>query len=137
MWNKRESPRGSSVGSTIYHLSNQGGVMVDADDGRAERLAQWIRALPLADQVHLTGTTLVLEGIRTRRGANLPYPYDEAKLREASTPRESVAEARRLADLYAGTEPHPGPDGVDDHWRISNMALVFAKTVEERFPGEF
>lgn len=109
--------------------------MTDADDGRAERLAQWIRDLPLEDQVHLTGTTLVLEEIRQRRGASLPYPYDEARLREASRPHESAAEARRLAELYADVAPHPGPDGVDDHWRISNMSLVFAQTVEARFPG--
>ncbi len=46
--------------------------MIDADDGRAERLAQWIRQLPLADQVHLTGTTVVLERIRQRREPRSP-----------------------------------------------------------------
>ncbi|WP_148061283.1 hypothetical protein [Frondihabitans sp. PhB188] len=85
--------------------------------------------------MNLTGTTLVLEEIRNRRGADLPFAFDEARLREASTPEESVAEARRLSELYAGIAPHPGPDGVDDHWRISNMSLEFARTVESRFLG--
>jgi hypothetical protein len=93
--------------------------------------------LPLADQAHLIGTTLVLEEIRLRRGDDLPHPYNEAKLREASTPREAAAEALRLADLYAKIVPHAGPDGVDDHWRISTLSLVFAQTVEARFPNPF
>lgn len=109
--------------------------MIDADDGRAERLARWIRRLPLADQVHLTGTTLVLERIRQRRGATLPHPYDEATLREAPLPRAAAAEARRIATLYATTPPHLGPDGIDDHQRIVNLCKSFADTVEARIPG--
>jgi hypothetical protein len=48
-----------------------------------------------------------------------------------------VAEALRLADLYVKIVPHAGPDGVDDHWRISTFSLVFAQTVEARFPNQF
>lgn len=111
--------------------------MATADDGRAERLAPWIRELPLSDQVHLTGTTLVLEEIRLRRGDSLPHPFDEAKLREASTPREAAVKARDLAQAYEGAPPHAGPDGVDEHWRISAMSLAFAEAVESRFPDQF
>lgn len=109
--------------------------MIDADDGRAERLAQWIRQLPLADQVHLTGMTVVLERIRQRRGATLPYPYDEAKLREAPVPSAAAAEARRIATFYAAAPLHLGPDGVEDHQRIVNLCQSFADTVEARIPG--
>ncbi|HEY0249065.1 MAG TPA: hypothetical protein VGC45_12465 [Gryllotalpicola sp.] len=109
--------------------------MTNANDGWAERLAPWIRELPLADQVYLTGTTLILEEIRNRRGDDLPHPYDETKLREAATPWESAAEARKIAALYNGIAPHPGCDGVDDHWRISNICLMFAQTVETKFPS--
>lgn len=110
--------------------------MVTADDGRAERLALWIRELPLSEQVHLTGTTLVLEEIRLRRGNSLPHPFDEAKLREAPTPRAAVAEARGLAQAYEGAPPYAGPDGVDEHWRISAMSLAFAEAVESCFPDQ-
>jgi hypothetical protein len=106
-------------------------------DGRADRLALWLRELPFADQIQLTGITLVLEEIRRRRGDDLPHPYDESKLREAATPIASVREARELARLYANITPHPGPDGTNDHWRISNTATVFAETVEARFPAQF
>ncbi|WFR67679.1 hypothetical protein P9139_04280 [Curtobacterium flaccumfaciens] len=109
--------------------------MIDADDGRAERLAQWIRQLPLADRAHLTGTTVVLERIRQRRGASLPHPYDEATLREAPLPRAAAAEARRIATLYAVAPPHLGPDGIDDHQRIANFCQSLADTVEARIPG--
>ena len=54
--------------------------MTESDDGRAQRLAGWIREMDLADQVFITGTTLVLEGIRARR-SDLPVVYYEAALR--------------------------------------------------------
>lgn len=111
--------------------------MTAANDGRAERLAPWIRELPLSDQVHLTGTTLVLEEIRLRRGDSLPHPFDETKLREASTPREAVTEARALAHAYEGASPHAGSDGVDEHWRIFAMSLAFAEAIESRLPDQF
>lgn len=111
--------------------------MTSAGDGRPERIAPWTRKLPLSDQVHLTGTTLVLEEIRLRRGASLPHPFDEARLREASTPREGATAARDLARAYEGAPPHAGPDGVEEHWRISAMSLAFAAAVESRFPGQF
>ena len=111
--------------------------MTAADAGRGERLAPWIRELPLSDQVHLTGTTLLLEEIRLRRGDSLPHPFDEAKLREASTPREAATAARDLAHAYKAAAPHAGPDGVDKHWRISAMSFAFAEAVESRLPDQF
>lgn len=101
-------------------------------DGRAERLAPWIRTMPLQEQVLITGTTLVLEEIRNRRD-DLPFPIDEAAIREAPTPGESISAAESLADSYAAASPHIGPDGVDEHWRVSNMARVVADTIRARF----
>lgn len=103
-----------------------------SDDGRAERLAQWVRSMSLADQVLITGTTLVLEEIRRRRN-DLPCPIDQEAIGEAATPSDAVRVARELASNYRTTEPHIGPDGVDEHWRVANMAAVVADAIEAHF----
>jgi hypothetical protein len=52
--------------------------------------------MDLADQVFITGTTLVLEEIRTRR-SDLPHSIDEVALRESSPP-EARPEVRSYVD---------------------------------------
>lgn len=107
--------------------------MKHPDDGRAERLAPWIRALPLDQQVLITGTTLALEEINARRGTSLPYPVDEVALHESIDPRDAARLAREISSRYAGLEPLAGPDGIDEHWRISNMAKVLAETIDRNY----
>ncbi|TDW26910.1 hypothetical protein [Cryobacterium psychrophilum] len=107
--------------------------MIATDGGRAERLAKWIREMSLADQVLITGSTVVLEEISERR-PDLPYAFDGAELREAATPAEAVTKARQLARLYADQPEHIGPDGVDEHWRISNLSRVMADRIEAHYP---
>jgi len=102
------------------------------DEGRAGRLAGWIRNLNLADQVFITGTTLVLEDIRIRR-ADPPLLFDEAILRE-SDPATAYRLALELSDGYAGLLPAPGPDGVDENWRISSMTRELANRIAEHHP---
>ena len=101
-------------------------------DGRAERLAPWIRAMDLADQTFITGSTLVFEDIRLRRD-DLPVPYDEANLREG-TPAQAYRHAVELSDAYAKQPAHRGSDGVDEHWRISNMAREIAERIARYHP---
>jgi hypothetical protein len=88
--------------------------------------------MKVEDQVFITGTTLILEEIRVRRD-DLPYPYDEAELREASTPDEAALKARELSKNYEGQPPHLGPDGVDDHRRISSLATALAERIESHY----
>lgn len=102
------------------------------NDGRAERLAPWIREMDLADQIFITGTTLVFEDIRLRRDS-LPVPFDEANLREG-TPAEVYSNAIALSEAYAKQPAHPGDDGIDEHWRISNMAREIAEHVARYHP---
>lgn len=106
--------------------------MTALDEGRAARLAGWIRNLDLADQVFITGTTLVLEYIRTRR-TDLPMLFDEAVLRE-SEPQAAYRLALELADGYSGLPAAPGPDGVDENWRISNMTRELADRIAKHHP---
>ncbi|MGZ0213306.1 MAG: hypothetical protein ACKVI4_12620 [Actinomycetales bacterium] len=106
--------------------------MTALDEGRAARLAGWIRKLDIADQVFITGTTLVLEEIRTRR-TDLPLLFNEAVLRE-SEPRTAYRLALELAEGYAGLPPSPGPDGVDENWRISNMTHELADRIVKHHP---
>ena len=101
-------------------------------DGRARRLAPWIRAMDLADQVFFTSSTLVLEDIRLRRD-DLPVQYDEATLREG-TPAQAYRRAVDLADAYGQQPVHRGRDGVDEHWRISNLALEIAERIVRYHP---
>jgi hypothetical protein len=104
----------------------------DGDDGSAERLAPWIREMGLADQVFIAGATLVLEEIRLRRD-DLPIQYDEAGLREG-TPDEVYGRAVYLAQSYSTQSPQYGEDGIDEHWRISNMAHELATRVAKYHP---
>lgn len=103
------------------------------NDDRSDRLAQWIREMDLADQVFITSTTLVFEDIRLRRDS-LPVPYDEANLREG-TPARAHAYAIELADAYAEQPAHSGEDGIDEHWRISNMSREIAERIAKYHPG--
>lgn len=89
--------------------------------------------MQLSDQVFITGTTLTFEKIKQRR-SDLPYPIDEVGLREARTPAEAVRIARSIAENYANLEPVMAPDGVDENWRISNMAKTVAETIERYHP---
>lgn len=91
-----------------------------------------VRKMELADQIFVTGTTLVFEDIRLRRD-DLPYPIDEAALREG-TPANAYQRALELSKAYAGQPSHPGEDGVDEHWRISNMARELAERIEKYHP---
>lgn len=115
----------------IYELEKEISV-VALDEGRAARLAGWIRNLDLADQVFITGTTLVLEDIRTRR-KDLPLMFDEGVLRE-SEPGTAYRLALELAEGYASLPPAPGPDGVDENWRISNMTRELADRIATHHP---
>ncbi|MDR7187090.1 hypothetical protein J2X85_004156 [Microbacterium trichothecenolyticum] len=101
-------------------------------DGRAEQLAPWIREMDLADQVFITGATLILERIRLLRN-DLPYPFDEARLREG-TPDEAYGWATDLSDTYANQPPHDGNDGVDEHRRISTAAREIAGRIAKYHP---
>lgn len=109
--------------------------MSHAENGRAERLAPWIRALPLDQQVLITGSTLVLEEIVLRRGSSLPNPVDAVSLREETDPRQAALLARTISGLYADLEPLAGPDGVDENWRISNLTKVIAETIDGAHPA--
>lgn len=107
-------------------------LMTDPNDGCAESLAPWIRQMSLADQIFITGTTLVLEDIRLRR-TDLHYPIDEAALRESS-PGEAYRRAVELSEAYAHQPAYEAPDDVDEHWRISNMAKELAERVAKYHP---
>lgn len=104
------------------------------NDGRAERLAQWVREMPLQSQVLITGTTLVLEEIAGRR-KDLPYPVDFVGLRESEDPTTAAALARSISSRYDGLAPAIGADGVDENWRISNMTKVVAEAIEQFYPS--
>lgn len=106
--------------------------MIALDEGQTARLAGWIRNLDLADQIFITGTTLVLEDIRTRR-TDLPLLFDEAVLREGEL-ATAYRLALELADGYTGLPPAPGPDGVDENWRISNMTRELADRIAKHHP---
>lgn len=108
--------------------------MQTIDDGRADRLAPWVRAMALADQVLITGTTLVFEEINERR-SDLPFDIDEVALRELVDPRQAAELARTISYHYAGLTPSRAPDGVDEFWRISNMAKVVAETIDRYHPA--
>jgi len=108
--------------------------MQTIDDGRAERLGPWVGAMALADQVLITGTTLVLEEINGRRH-DLPFSIDEVALRELLDPRQAAQLARTISNHYAGLTPSPAPDGMDEFWRISNMAKVVAETIGRYHPA--
>ena len=108
--------------------------MQTIDDGRAERLAPWVRAMALADQMLITGTTRVFEEINGRR-RDLPFGIDEVALRELHEPRQAAQLARTISNHYAGLTPSPAPDGVDEFWRISNMAKVVAETIDRYHPA--
>lgn len=108
------------------------GLMTNPNDGRADRLAPWVRQMDLADQIFVTGTTLIFEDIRLRR-TDLPFPIDEASLREGS-PESAYRGAARLAAAYADQPPHPGDDGVDEHWRVANMARELAELIARYHP---
>jgi hypothetical protein len=101
---------------------------------RAERLAPWIRDLDLADQVTLTGATLLLEEIRERAVGKLPYNYDAAQLRE-SPPRVAYELASRLEAVYAQVDvPRPAPDGIDDNSRVVTLMRNFKEIIERTHP---
>ena len=102
------------------------------NDGRAERLASWIREMDLADQVFITGSTLVLEDIRLRRD-DLPVTFDEADLREG-TPTGAYRHAVNLSNAYAEQPSHPGEDGIDEYWRISNLAREVSERIAKYHP---
>lgn len=110
--------------------------MQTIDDGRAERLAPWVRAMALEDQVLITGTTLVFEEIN-ERGGDLPFGIDEVALRELIDPRQAAELARTISNYYADLTPSPTPDDVDEFWRISNMAKVVAETIDRYYPATF
>ena len=122
----------SGAGSTFSAQAEEEAPLTFPDDGRAEGLADWVRAMDLADQIFVTGTTLVLEDIRTRRD-DLPLPFDEAKLRE-SGPEEAYELALELSEGYASFSPRPGLDGVDEHRRISNMTRELAERIAKYHP---
>lgn len=102
------------------------------NDGRAERLAPWIREMDLADQVFITGATLVFEDIRLRR-EDLPVAFDETDLREG-TPTAAYHHAADLSDAYAKQPSYPGEDGIDEHWRISNLAREVSERISKYHP---
>ncbi|MFS0701843.1 hypothetical protein AB6N24_17865 [Cellulomonas sp. 179-A 4D5 NHS] len=77
----------------------------------------------------ITGTALLFEQIAERRH-DLPYPLDTARILEAPTPANAAAAARDIEQRYAGLLAAPGPDGVDEHWRISNMAGLVAGIID-------
>lgn len=88
--------------------------------------------MSLADQIFITGTTLVLEEIRLRR-TDLHYPIDEVALREGS-PKSVYRAAVALSQAYAHQPEYEAPDEVDEHWRISNMARELAERVAKYHP---
>lgn len=104
----------------------------DLNDGRAERLAPWVRQMTLADQIFITGTTLVLEEVRLRR-KDLHYPIDEAVLREG-TPAEAYRKATELSRAYDHQPSYEAPDDVDEHWRIANISRELAELIAKYHP---
>ena len=88
--------------------------------------------MDLADQIFVTGTTLVLEELRINR-EDLPVSYDEVLLRE-SEPADSYRLAISLVDAYTAQPPAPGSDGIDVHARIANMARELAERIAKYHP---
>lgn len=76
----------------------------------------------------ITGTALLFERIADRRD-DLPYPLDTARILGAPTAADAAAAARDIEHRYAGLPAAPGPDSVDEHWRISRMAGLVAETI--------
>lgn len=107
-------------------------LQTNPDDGRADRLAPWVRQMSLADQIFITGTTLVLEDIRLRR-TDLHFPIDEARLREGSA-EEAYRAASALSQAYAHQPAYEAPDDVNEHWRISNLARELAERIATYHP---
>jgi hypothetical protein len=100
----------------------------------ASTLASWVRNMSLDDQIYLTGTALLLGGIRERRAESLPFPFSETRLTSSRTPEEAARSAREIAEAYATAPPFAGPDGVDEHWRIAAMTREVAARIENAYP---
>ena len=96
---------------------------------------RWLQAMNLSDQIFVTGTVMVLEGIRLRRAplGDLPYVYDESRIRDAATPELAVRAAREISAAFEGCPPYAAPDGVDEHWRVANMSREVASRIEGVF----
>ncbi|MFB2580775.1 hypothetical protein ACEXQD_05960 [Herbiconiux sp. P15] len=89
----------------------------------------------LSDQIFITGTVMVLEGIRLRRAplGDLPLVYVESRIRDAATPELAAKAAREIAAAYRGAAPYAAPDGVDEHWRVATMSEELARRIEGVF----
>lgn len=91
----------------------------------AERLASWVREMPLASQVAVTGATLILADVK----ANNPGAFDdldEALLREASTPEEARDYARQLSAQWIGSD-HP------EAHRVVGLCDMIVEKINDRF----
>jgi len=91
----------------------------------AEGLASWVREMPLASQVTITGATLMLANIKTSN----PGAFDdlnEALLREASTPEEARDYARRLAAQWEG-------NAQSDAHKVAALCDLIAERITDRF----
>ena len=105
----------------------------EPEPGGAPTLAPWVHEMQLADKVFITGATVALARIRTRR-SDLPAQIDEAKLREGS-PSDAYRAATALMRAYAGQPPYAGPDGRDEHQRIARLAHDIAARIAKYHPG--
>jgi hypothetical protein len=105
------------------------------NDEPRRSIARWLQAMNLSDQIFITGTVMVLEGIRLRRAplGDLPLVYDEARIRDAATPELAARAAREISAAYQGLPAYAAPDGVDEHWRVAHMSQEIAKRIEGVF----
>lgn len=106
--------------------------MTNSEEVDPRPLAAWVRQLSLADQVFLTGSTLLLERIRLHHGELAPA-IDEGVLREGS-PREALAEAQRLRAAFSSRAPLAAADSSDDSARVVGLARALADLIERAHP---
>lgn len=51
-------------------------------------------------------------------------------IREAATQSDAVHAAGGLSASYGTAKPRTGPDGADEHWRVTRMAAAVAVTIK-------
>lgn len=93
----------------------------------AERLAPWVRSMPLADQILVTGTTLLLADVKARN-PGMFVDVDEVALRESSLPETARQLATTVAELYRS-------DDSADGRRVAGLCTKVAETIDRNFPG--
>lgn len=94
----------------------------------AERLATWVRQMPLADQILVTGATLILADVKARNPGVFDA-LDEVALRESQLPADAARVAASAASRYQSV-------ATEDGRRVVSLCNRIAEVVIQNFPVE-